>query len=172
MNSYWPDGLELSDIQSPMEILESAREDWDTSSDGVLTLVLQEARSETNNNMIIVHAKHVPSGRTTTLFSVVHRPNAPYPASIQLKQVDLPDCLKKSYYDPGPFYFTSLMTTPQGRTVTNDWVSDTPSEFRTKLKKVFNLGATKMGILSLVSNTPVIDANGTEEATEKQTGED
>ncbi len=153
MSNFWPKGLELTDTESPKQILETAQREWNSESSGALTLVFQETKSESGNDMIIVHAKHVPSNRTVTLFSVIYRPKMPYPATIQLKDDVLPNYLKKSYYKPstietlaGPGILNS-----QGRQVTNDWVSDAPAEFRRKLEEVFNLGIVKSEILSLVS---------------------
>jgi hypothetical protein len=162
MSNFWPKGLELSDTASPMEILEAAQSDWDTNSHGALTLVFQEAKSESGNDMIIVHAKHIPSNRTATLFSVVHRPNTPYPITIQPKNDDVPTFLRKSYYKPG--IADSLINSAddfgtRGKTVTNHWVSDTPSEFRTKLGEVFNLGIVKSEILNLASNIRAVTPN-------------
>jgi hypothetical protein len=99
--------------------------------------------------MLIVHAKHVPSNRTVTLFSVVHRPGAPYPAKIQPRDDELPDILKKSYYRPGIADLAMIKTS--GQHVTNQWVCDTPAEFRSEVQKVFNLGVIKSEVLSLVS---------------------
>src|SRR5262245_4197935 len=100
MTSFWPLDLDLRDTSSPLDILRSANQEWTEHSDGVLALVIQEEDSTSNNHILIVHAKHVPSNRTVTLFSVIHRPGAPYPARI-LPRDDLPDGFKKSYYRPG-----------------------------------------------------------------------
>lgn len=151
MNSFWPDGLSIDDTQSPYEVLQSAREEWERESARAMTLVLQQAESESGNAMIIVHAKHVASNRTATLLSVVHRPNEPYPATIQPKKEELPDILKRSHYELG-FGGVDFAVRMQGRTVTNEWVSDTPSEFREKLIKAFNLSLVKTAILSLASD--------------------
>jgi hypothetical protein len=168
MSNFWPSGIELSDTQSPKDILETAQEDWHTSSDGVMELVLQDAESNSGNSMIIVHAKHVASNRTATLFSVVHRPGNPYPATIQPKDEDLPDFLKKSYsYKPPSRVITSFdeqlridaqlrinaqLLGAAGKSISNEWVSDTPTEFRRKLAEAFNLGIIKREILNLASN--------------------
>lgn len=151
MSKFWPSDIKISDTQSPKEILKVAQEDWSTSSDGVMELVLQDATSEAGNAMIIIYAKHVPTNRTSTLLSVVHRPNNPYPVTIQPTVEDLPDFLKKSYNQPGLQNFEGII--PTGRTVSNEWVSDTPSEFRDKLAKAFNLGAIKSKILNLASSS-------------------
>lgn len=155
MSSFWPAGIELSDTQSPREILEAAKEDWQTSSDGIMDLILQDTESQSGNSMIVVHAKHVVSRRTATLFSVIHRFEQPYPATIEIKGEDLPTFLKKFYYKPSStenFLSMSIGTIDKmGRTVSNKWVSDTPPEFRKKLTDAFNLGAVKGEILNLAS---------------------
>ena len=162
MSIFWPEGLSVSDVRSPYEILENAQEEWETASDGVLTLVLQKSESEDGIEIITVHAKHIPSNRTITLLSVTHRLNEPYPASIQPREQDtLPNILKKSYYQHNPNYFRNDLDRfpPQfededkeGWTVTNKWVSDTPSEFRNKLVNAFNLSEVKAAILNLTSS--------------------
>jgi hypothetical protein len=166
MSNFWPEGIELSDTQSPKEILKSAQVEWQTGSDGVMELVLQDATSKSGNSMIIVHAKHVPSNRTATLFSVVYRLKHPYPATIQPKDEDLPDFLKKSYSKPGLRSLadlrTSLLDSP-GNMVSNPWVSDTPPEFRKKLADAFNLGIIKSEILNLASSATE-SAHSTNEA--------
>lgn len=160
---FWPQDIQLSDTQSPLEILNTAQEEWRTSSDGIMELVLQDTMSNSGNSMIIVHAKHVISNRTATLFSIVYRADYPYPVTIQPKDEDLPTFLKKSYYKPGARSIAemkehiSLIPTTRiaekqgvsGKQVLNQWVSDTPSEFREKLVEVFNLGAIKSEILNL-----------------------
>ena len=157
MSSFWPAGIELSDTQSPREILKAAKEDWQTSSDGIMDLILQDTESQSGNSMIVVHAKHVASRRTATLFSVIHRSEQPYPATIKIKGEDLPTFLKKSYYKPGltddvlGIHKGTFDKMGMGRTVSNKWVSDTPPEFRENLADAFNLGAVKGEILNLAS---------------------
>ena len=166
MADFWPSGLELTDSQSPIEILQEAQRDWESSSGGVMALVLQSAESDSGNDMIIVHAKHLPSNRTASLFSVVFRPANPYPVTIQPKDDELPDFLKKSYYVPGHDPVGSLLArsslpSVEGRTVTNQWVSDTPSEFREKLREVFNLGLARSEVVNLACE---VSAAGVHEA--------
>jgi hypothetical protein len=154
MSNFWPTDIQLNDTQSPREILKAAQEDWQENSNGVMELVLQDAKSKSGNSMIIVHAKHVTSNRTATLFSIISRPNHPYPVTIQPKDEDLPDFLKKSYHEPGSSGFVGItagLYGTQGKTVSNEWVSDTPPEFRQKLAKAFNLGIIKSEILNLAS---------------------
>jgi hypothetical protein len=158
MSSFWPDGLKLSDTQSPRDILKTAQEEWYTNSDGIMELVLQDAQSESGNSMIIVHAKHAANKRTAMLFSVVNQPEKSYPVAIQLEE-DLPIFLKKSYSEPMPLRpsIASSISAITGqqilKTVVNEWVSDTPSEFREKLTKAFNLGIIKREIVNLASSS-------------------
>jgi len=158
MSNFWPTNFALNDTESPMEILETARKQWESESGNNLTLVLEPAKSQGGYDMIIIHARHVPSSRTTTLFSITHRPNAPYPLTINPKDDELPLFLQRSYYEPGSAGFSNIKLalgggTP-GHTVTNEWVCDTPGEFRDKLATVFNLGMVKCEVLSLVANRP------------------
>lgn len=150
MSNFWPSGIDLSDTQSPREILEVAKEDWYKGSEGVMELVLQDSESESGYPMIIVHAKHVPGNRTSRLLSVVHQLNNPYPVLIQPETENLPNSLKKSYYRPGlDASAVAAITGMRERTVSNPWVSDTPSEFRKSLAEAFNLGDVKGKILNL-----------------------
>ena len=155
MSKYFPVGLKLDDRQTPMEILQDAQSDWEAESDGLVTLILQTAKSKSDDDMILVHAKHVPSNRTVSLFSLVYRPGNPYPVRIQPKDDELPKFLRKSYHEPGFANALGIAAAAniQGRTVTNEWVSETPSEFRNKLSEVFNLGIVKSEVLNLVVGT-------------------
>lgn len=159
MTDFWPEGISIADSQSPKGILMAADEQWRTKSDGVFSLDIQEATSTKGHTMLIVHARHEPTNRTVKLFKVVHRATAPYPVTIQPREEDLPNFLKKSYFAPS---FTSSFTTmgdfahamrtmSEGRMVENEWVADTPGEFRDQLKGAFNLGIVKASILALVA---------------------
>ena len=126
-------------------------------------MVIQEAETTNGNHMLVVHVKHVPSNRTVTLFSVVHRSTAPYRAKIQPRDNELPDILKKSYYQPDLVArMAPGIGTLTGQKVTNKWVCDTPSEFRSTLRDVFNLGILKSEVLSLVSGTTSSSNTGDE----------
>ena len=152
MSNFWPRNLDLSDTQSPKEILKVAQEDWSQSSDGVMELVLQDAKSKDGYIMIVVHAKHVDSNRTSTLFSVVHRPKSFYPVTIQLETDELPNFLKKTYEsDSGIDSLKLAMVMGKSRTVSNPWVADTPAEFRKKLVDAFNNESVRSIIISLTS---------------------
>jgi hypothetical protein len=187
MSSFWPDGVELSDTQSPKDILNTAQEEWQTASDGILQLVLQDAKSESGHSMIIVHAKNVASNRTATLFSIVHQPGKPYPVTIQPEKEDLPTFLKKSYYDQyalrksytkdlelakiigsSAFPYINRPLDLDLKPVVNQWVSDTPSEFRKKLSEAFNLGIVKREILNLVTGNSNTANNTNEDSIDRQ----
>lgn len=167
MSNFWPSGLDISDTQSPKDILKVAQEDWHQNSGGVMELVLQDARSKSDNIMIIVHAKHVASNRTSTLFSIVHRPNNPYPVTIQLETSDLPDFLKKTY-SKSNYGFSIAVQAMGDKTISNPWVSDTPAEFRGKLAEAFNKGSVKSIILNLASGASD-DSNEDQQEDPKET---
>lgn len=152
MTDFWPAGIELDDTETPMQILESARETWLERSAGELSLALQDTETTDGDRMIVVHAQHVESKRTVTLFSVIHRPEAPYPAKIQPRDDALPDFLRKHYYKPGIGDIAANFSST-GKMIENQWVCETPVEFRRELKGVFNLGMLKAEILSLVSSS-------------------
>jgi len=153
MSMFWPAGLDLRDTQSPIEILGFTQEEWSANSDGFLALVFQTAKSRSGNDMIIVHAKHIPSNRTAELFSIAHRLDTPYPVAIQPNEYELPKSLKKKYYQENEHEYEMRDHEPDaGYTVENPWVADTPSELRLLLEKAFNLGSVKSVILNLVSS--------------------
>jgi hypothetical protein len=152
MNSYWPLGLDLSDSQSPMEILLEAQSEWSSNGQGVLALILQQALSESGNEMIIVLVEHLPSKRAVSLFSVVSPKGHKYPVRLQPKDEDLPKFFKKSYKTESGFSTLGMLNPVSERTTTNEWVADTPGEFRIKLTQVFNLGNIKSVILNLISS--------------------
>lgn len=157
MSKYWPDGFELSDTQSPIEIIRDAQTEWESSSGGVLALILQEAESQSGYDMIVIHAKHVASNRTASLFSVVSRKGNPYPARLQPKDDQLPNFFKKSYKTSNLSSLAAISSSVirqlnEEKWVTNEWVADTPGEFRDKLEKVFNLGNIKSEILNLITS--------------------
>jgi hypothetical protein len=172
MSNFWPTGIEISDTQSPREILNTAQEEWKTNSNGLLQLVLQDTQSQSGHSMIIVHAKHTVSNRTAALFSIVHQNGKPYPVRIQPEKEELPTFLKKSYDVPKSQLGLKVESVFLGKGLGGlepaftQWVSDTPSEFRKKLSEVFNLGIIKREILNLVSNTSENVNNTNQDLTE------
>jgi hypothetical protein len=88
--------------------------------------------------------------------------------TIQTKEKDLPTFLKKTYYKPGLDIGASVIGSMQGHHVENEWVSDTPAEFRDKLETAFNLGVVKFEVLSLISNKEESAIEDAEELSEEQ----
>lgn len=157
MNNFWPEGLKLEDTRSPLEILTEATAEWELQSGGTMTLIGTQTGNSKGDVFIIVHAKHLPSSRTAQLFSIVHRPPNHYPVLLQVKDEEVPDYLKKSRWQEGLPSISELwsISTESGRQVHNEWVADTPGEFREKLKKAFNRGVVKGTILNLACTPPV-----------------
>ncbi|MCK5617026.1 hypothetical protein KAR91_84975 [Candidatus Pacearchaeota archaeon] len=156
MSNFWPTNLNIDEILPPIEILKSAQNEWSSKSEGILELILYSDKSTDENKVITVIAKHIPSNRTTALFEVLHRQSKPYPATLVPKEWDtLPNSLKKSYYSPGTHDFASVVGSVsqalQGREIKNNWVTETPSEFKNKLNKMFNLGVLKTEIVNLIA---------------------
>jgi len=155
MTNYWPEGIDLTDKQSPLEILRDAQAEWESSSGGVLELILQEAESQAGYDMIIIHARHTASNRTASLFSVVSRKENPYPTRLQPKENELPNFFKKSHKTSNLNSLTAINSVirqlNEEKWVNNEWVVDTPGELREKLEKIFNLGDIKSEILNLIS---------------------
>lgn len=154
MLDYWPDGLELGDTDSPLEILKLAKEDWEARSDGQLSLIVQESESTNGHAYLEVHAKYIPTNQTISLFSVLHRHDSYYPSRIQPRDEELPDFFRKKYKRTTGVGLASMMATAATVTekeVTNEWVCETPAEFRVNLRRALNLGVVKSEIVSLVS---------------------
>ena len=162
--SFFPSGIELSDIRSPHDILDEARAEWLAYSNGQLDLCLSEAVREDDDELIwdlFVH--HTPSKRLAKILSVAHRPANPYPVEVRPETFDLPRYLRKSYIvqrrrPTGSLDFSSFTSGLAGRlpellteTVTNEWVCDNPAEFREKLQKALTLGSVKALINNLIS---------------------
>jgi len=160
MSIFWPNDLDIDDSDDPIFIIQEARVDWEKESKGSLTIDVKQRESNDGYVIISLTARHVTSSRTAELCSVFHRHEFPYPAKIQTNDRDLPDKLKKKYYKPGvPDMFSSLSSVGQGRTIENDYVADSPSEFRALLVRALNLGTVKAAILSIVGSRKVIGPN-------------
>ncbi len=171
MSEFWPEGIDVDDLRSPRDILDSAKTQWTAESGGVFTLVLQDAKSTNGNNMVLVHAKHQPSNRSAELFTVVHRPREPYPVTIQPKDEDLPNFLKKKYRSFGLADVGSLAT-PLGGEIHNEWVAESPKEFSAKLMEAFNLVAVKATMWNLAAGTGPGDEDSGQSVRAETTGED
>lgn len=155
---FWPEGLSIKDMRSPRQIILEANEDWVSKSEGVLTLGLEEAVTDNSGNSSMnVFANNTTNHNTIVLFKIHQRVNLTYPVAIQLREEDLPNHLKKSYYSHsvksafGQAGAISQMF-GEGQLIKNEWVSDTPTEFRKHLEKALNTSYVKRAILSLFSD--------------------
>lgn len=123
--SFWPEGISVENTSSPMEILEQAREEWETKSDGLLTLVLKKEVAA-DSFKINVHAKNTVSGLTSELFDVgLHEENG-YPAFLGGPLVSPRDFERKlsSRFQEG---FIKL-------TISNLLISEVKDQFNSEVK--------------------------------------
>jgi hypothetical protein len=156
---FFPAGLDARDSSSPADILLEARTQWERESSGALTLDFTNDEIKEGLAVTFVRVIHLPSQRSASLFEVGHRPDTPYPVAIQPDDDDLPKLLRKSYYEPGSPGLTNwnammaaaTLAKTEGKTVKNDWVADTPAEFRAMLEKAFNLGYVKGIVVNLLA---------------------
>jgi hypothetical protein len=83
----WPDYIDDEDgTLTLMDIVSMARDELEARSNEKLTLVIQEVRSEIGNNIILhIHLRRHGDVRTIKMFSIVHPPDADYPASFMLR---------------------------------------------------------------------------------------
>jgi len=138
-----------------MELLTEAQVEWHEKSLGKFQLILTSSKSNQGDDMVDVHAQYVATNRTASLLSIAHRPISPYPARIYIRDGDVPSYLQKSYTVRTGVDFASISNSFANRTetVNNEWVADSPSEFRRLLSKALNLGGIKGIILNLASQT-------------------
>jgi hypothetical protein len=164
---FFPDEIELSEIFSPSEILEDAKREWDAHSNGILLLQISQALLESEEELVLeVYIVHSPSKRMAKVLSVAHRPNHPYPIEIRPESFNIPKYLKKSYKTQSRRSASPLFSIADQmraieralpevvtQTITNEWVCDTPTEFREKLEKAFNLGTVKSTIHNIIAGS-------------------
>ena len=154
MSDFWPIDLDLTDCVSPQDILTQAQNEWESSGRGVFALVIRHATSESGNKMQIVYAKHLQSGTTSKLFQVVHRPDKPFPATIQPESEVLPVALRREYEKTVTSGFASVANLFDYQekcvTVKNEWVATTPAEFRDNLHRMFQSDSVKSQLLNML----------------------
>lgn len=170
--SFFPDDIDLSEIQSPAEILEEAREEWSRRSDGALDLIVVESDMSDNTRSILdVILAHLSSGRQAKLLSIRHVPDQAYPLEIVPESFNYPDYLVKKRFVParkktllGPSILDSLGELIPEHTVTNKWVCETPREFRKMLAEALSLGSVKSLIVNLVAGRAIREIPLSEES--------
>jgi hypothetical protein len=168
--SFFPSGIELSDIRSPLEILAEARDDWHVRSNGQLDLRISEAVREDDDELIWdLFVYHAPSKRLAKILSVAHRPADSYPVEIRPETFDLPRYLKKSYTVQRRRSSSASILSSYTRVlaesypelatekVINEWVCDKPAEFRKKLQKALTLGSVEALINNIIAGPPSVD---------------
>lgn len=172
--SFFPDDIDLSEIQSPTEILEEAREEWARRSDGMLDLIVIESDlSDSTRSILDVILTHSSSGRQAKLLSLRHVPDQAYPLEIVPESFNYPDYLVKKRFVParkktllGPSILDSLGELIPEHTVTNKWVCETPREFRQMLAEALSLGSVKSLIVNLVAGRAIREIRLSEEFSE------
>ena len=156
MSEYWPDDLDLTDTRSPLEILESVRQELIAMSGHRLTLDVIGTETGDGRVSIPVYAREMSAFRAAMLLEVTHRAGFHYPARIIPVTEELPDFLKKEYWKPGAvrdFGLSPALRSMEvfGTQVTNEWVCDTPTEFSDKLQQVLKRAEVKRALLGLLT---------------------
>ena len=156
MSKFFPKGISTQDTKSPAFILREAKAQWERETGKVLTLDLETRIDTPPLAVVFVRAVHCESERSALLFRVAHREGVPYPATIEREEEDLPIALRKTYYRPGISGIAAMVSAAgygqtEGRTIKNDWVAETPSEFRELLERAFNLGYVKGAVINLIA---------------------
>ncbi len=165
MGSFWPKGIDIKDVAAPYEILQLANQDWLTESEGLLSLVIQEKEPEEGMEEFIVHALHIPSDRSVTLFSVTQLGDTPYPARITLRGDRIPIFLQKEYHRTKKGILADANALYESKElIANKWVSETPADFRKHLSEALNSSETKSVVFSLLASI-----KGTDDSDEDET---
>lgn len=157
MGNFWPD-VDINDTASPIEILEDANAVWQKESAGVLSLDLQVVDWQ-GGIKINVYGRESRHNRSIALFSVAHRAQQVYPASLIIPEEEIPVYLQKTYTVPGGLTHYGAIAkisklVNEDKVVENRWVCDDPIEFRIKLNTVLNMGIVKSSIYNLMRKPP------------------
>ena len=180
--SFFPSNLEIVNVQSPLDILSEAKDEWDAEGQGVITLLVDDGRSTKSDVVyafIRVYALHIPTERVENLLTVVHVCDKPYPARIELEKEDTPAYLRKERYVPArkaglmnSDIFQALNKTIPAHTVYEEWVCQSPDEFRKQLAKALTRGSVKSAITNIIAaSTKDTDSSSTSAISVEETGE-
>lgn len=164
--SFFPSDLEIINAQSPLDILSEAKDEWDAKGQGVVTLLVDEGRSTLRSHgdidvtLIRVYALHIPTERVESLLTVIHVSGKPYPARINPEKEDIPAYLRKERFVPAkkaglmpPSILQSISEAIPAHTVTEEWVCESPEEFRRQLAKALTLGHVKSAITNIIAGS-------------------
>lgn len=163
--SFFPHDLEIVNVQSPLDILSEAKNEWDAEGQGVIKLLVVEGRSTipaTTPDIVYacirVYAQHIPTERIEHLLTVIHVCDKPYPARIELVKEDIPANLRKERFVPARSggllssdLFKTLNEAAPAHTVSEEWVCQSPGEFRKQLAKALTRGSVKSAITNIIA---------------------
>ncbi|MFN9610547.1 MAG: hypothetical protein ACK546_00080 [bacterium] len=160
--SFFPHDIEIANLESPLDILSEAKLEWDSEGQGIISLLVDEGQSTSKDGttfaLIHVFVVHIPSQRVAGLLTVFHVSGKPYPARIKPERHDVPDFLRKERaVPPRPtdlskqHVLSSFASMAPAHTVVEEWVCESPSEFRKQLAKALTQGSVKYTITSIVA---------------------
>jgi hypothetical protein len=160
--SFFPSDLEITNAQSPLDILSEAKNEWDTKGQGIVTLLVDGGRSalhgDSDLTLIHVYAMHIPSERVESLLTVIYASGKPYPARISPEKDDIPEYLRKERFVPAkisglmsPSILNTFREAIPAHTVSEEWVCESPEEFRKQLSKALTLGRVKSAITNIIA---------------------
>jgi hypothetical protein len=150
--SLWPTDLHTDDVRTPTEILVEQAQLLEKETKGVLQGRVTEPEVEGRKILAFeVVAPRIPV--TTRLFEVQQSPQLEYPVAIIPPNVAIPDYLKREVYRPSGMEAVLAGPVVAGRMETNEWVADTPLEFRKKLEKLLSSSGVKAILYSLLARS-------------------
>ena len=162
--TFFPSDFEVINAQAPLCILSEAKNEWDAKGKGVVTLLIDEGSpaslvdDDTDMTFIHVYLTHIPTGRVENLLTVIHANGKPYPARINPEKEDTPHYLRKQRIVPAKkpglisaSILQSLSEAIPAHTVTEEWVCESPDDFRKQLAKALTLGRVKSAITNIIA---------------------
>ena len=82
MTSFWPEGLNIEDTRSPLEILEQAVDDWKKGGKGIIRLHVDSKQTEDGLEAHVATVVHVASSLASeALLQIENHPRKDYPAN-------------------------------------------------------------------------------------------
>ncbi len=163
--NFFPSDLEITNLQSPLDILSEAKLEWDSKGQGIISLLVDEGRSTSGSDstsvIIHVYALHIPSQRLARLLTIFHVTEKPYPARINPEKEDIPDYLRKERIGASSrsslAAIESFRVSMSQNTSVDEWVCESPDEFRRQLVKALNRGSVKAAVTNIVTVSSVDD---------------